>query len=397
MSTPRKTGDVRRDVHATFEARFGAAPDLLVRAPGRVNLIGEHTDYNDGFVLPAAIDRELWIALRARPDRTVLLQSLDYGPGEFSLDGFTHSGDDWIEYVKGVAWVLGEEGRSLSGWEGVLGSDIPIGAGLSSSAALEMAALRAFAAVSDLPWDAKAAALLGQRVENHWMKVNSGIMDQLAVGLGRAGHALLIDCRSLEVEQVPLPAGVSLVVLDTGTRRGLVDSAYNERRAQCEAAARACGVAALRDVDAGALEAVEGLEATARHRARHVVTENARTEEAARVLRSGEVARMGRLMDDSHRSLRDDFEVSTEALDTIVELARGEDGCVGARMTGAGFGGCAIALVEEAHAADFAVRVAEAYREALAHDPEVYVCSAADGVRLLVGTEAEPNDEGGRA
>jgi galactokinase len=383
MNAPPKTGDVRRDVEATFAARFGDAPELLVRAPGRVNLIGEHTDYNDGFVLPAAIDRELWIALRPRPDRRVLVHSLDFGPGEFPLDGLSHGEDAWIEYAKGVAWVLGEEGRSLTGWEGVLGSDIPIGAGLSSSAALEMAALRAFAAVSGFPWEPKEAALLGQRVENHWMKVNSGIMDQLAVGLGRAGHALLIDCRSLEVEPVPLPDGVALVVLDTGTRRGLVGSAYNERRERCEAAARACGVPALRDVDAPTLAAVVGLEATARRRARHVVTENARTLEAARVLRSRDLERMGRLMDESHASLRDDFEVSTEALDTIVDLAGREPGCVGARMTGAGFGGCAIAMVEEGRAAEFARRVADAYRAALDLQPEVYVCRAAEGVEVV--------------
>lgn len=381
-------------IRTTFADVFdGAVPELLVRSPGRVNLIGEHTDYNDGFVLPAAIDRELWIALRPRTDRRVILHSLDYGPGEFSLDGLARTGDAWIEYVKGVAWVLTEEGRALSGWEGVLGSDIPIGAGLSSSAALEMAALRAFAAVSDVPWDPKEAALLGQRVENHWMKVNSGIMDQLAVGLGRAGHALLIDCRSLDVERVPLPEGVALVVLDTGTRRGLVGSAYNERRERCEAAARACGVAALRDVDASGLDAVEALEETARRRARHVVTENARTLEAARVLRSRDLDRVGVLMGDSHASLRDDFEVSTEALDTIVELARGEAGCVGARMTGAGFGGCALAMVEEGLAADFAREVAEAYREALDLQPEVYVCAAADGVGL-VDPPASPGRDG---
>jgi galactokinase len=246
-----------------------------------------------------------------------------------------------------------------------------------------MAALRAFAAVSDVAWDPKAAALRGQRVENHWMNVNSGIMDQLAVGLGRAGHALLIDCRSLEVERVPLPAGVALVVLDTATRRGLVGSAYNERRERCEAAARACGVAALRDVDAAALDAATGLDPTARRRARHVVTENARTLEAADVLRSSDLDRLGSLMGESHTSLRDDFEVSTGALDTIVELARGEPGCVGARMTGAGFGGCAIAVVEEAHAAGFARRVADGYREAFDLEPEVYVCAAADGVGLV--------------
>ena len=382
MSIPQGATDVRREVLANFEGLYGRSPDLLVRAPGRVNLIGEHTDYNDGFVLPAAIDRELWIALRRRTDGQVLARSLDFGEGRFSLEGVSRGEDSWIEYLKGVAWALTKEGHRLSGWEGVLGGDVPIGAGLSSSAALEMAALRAFAAVSGIPWKPKEMALLGQRVENEWIGVNSGIMDQLVVGLGRKYHAVLIDCRSLEVEAVPLPEGVTLVVLDTGTRRGLVGSAYNERRQQCEAAAAGCGAPALRDVDAAMLEAAGGLDPTARRRARHVVTENERTLQAADALSSGDLERLGRLMDQSHASLRDDFEVSTEALDLIVDLARSQPGCLGARMTGAGFGGCAIALVEESRAAELADRVTERYMDALGLQPEAYVCGAADGVSI---------------
>lgn len=391
LSTPQRTRDVRREAETTFRTLYGGPPDLLVRAPGRVNLIGEHTDYNDGFVLPAAIDRELWIALRPRTDLEVRAQSLDFGPGGFSLEGLTPGEDGWIEYLKGVAWVLHEAGHRLTGWEGVLGGDIPIGAGLSSSAALEMAVLRAFTAVSGIPWEPKVAARLGQRVENEWMSVNSGIMDQLVVGLGREGHALLIDCRSLEAEPVPLPAGVTLVVLDTGTRRGLVGSAYNERRQQCEAAAASCGAAALRDVDAAMLEAAEDLEPVTLRRARHVVTENERTLEAADALRAGDLPRLGRLMDESHVSLRDDFEVSTEALDEIVGLARSQPGCLGARMTGAGFGGCAIALVEESRALHLARRVSELYREALDLPPETYVCGAADGVSITGALGDPPN------
>lgn len=383
MSPPTGTGDTRHDVERTFEAVFGSRPDLLIRAPGRVNLIGEHTDYNDGFVLPAAIDRELWIALRPRADERVVLHSLDFGAGEFSLEGLSPGDDGWIEYLKGAAWVLTEKGHRLTGLDGVVGGNIPIGAGLSSSAALEMATMRAFAAVSGIPWEPKEAALLGQRVENHWMDVQSGIMDQLAVGLGRRHHALLIDCRTLDVRAVPVPAGVTLVVLDTGTRRGLVDSAYNERRQQCETAARACGVPALRDVDVGTLESVEGLEPTERRRARHVVSENERTLEAVSALRSGDLDRLGRLMNASHASLRDDFEVSTEALDLIVDLARRQPGCVGARMTGAGFGGCALAIVEESRAAGLARRVSEAYNDACGLQAEAYVCGAADGVGVL--------------
>lgn len=407
MDPARTPTPLRDRVVAAFRERHGRAPELLVRAPGRVNLIGEHTDYNDGFVLPAAIDRELWIALRPRNDRRVVLESLDRGPGGFDLDGVAGAArdlggggpsdaapngtagrapgsaeDGWIEYLKGVAWVLAREGRPLTGWEGVLASQVPIGAGLSSSAALEMAALRAFAALSGGSWDARAAALLGQQVENRWMGVQSGIMDQLAVGLGREDHALLIDCRSLETTPTPLPAGVTLVILDTGTRRGLVGSAYNERREQCEAAARACGVPALRDAGLALLDAAPGLDETTRRRARHVITENARTLEAARALAAGELEAVGALMDGSHASLRDDFQVSTEALDTIVSLAREEEGCVGARMTGAGFGGCAVALVREEGAPAFARRVAERYRAALGLEPEVYVCRAAAGASV---------------
>ena len=384
MSIPQQGAtDLRREVLATFEGLYGGPPDLLVRAPGRVNLIGEHTDYNDGFVLPAAIDRELWMALRSRPGGQVLVHSLDFGEGVFSLEGVSRGEDAWMEYLKGVVWVLTQEGHRLSGWEGVLGGNVPIGAGLSSSAALEMAALRAFAAVSGIPWKPKEMALLGQRVENEWIGVSSGIMDQLVVGLGRENHAVLIDCRTLEVEAVPLPGGVTLVVLDTGTRRGLVGSAYNERRQQCEAAAKGCGAPALRDVDVAMLEAAENLDATARKRARHVVTENERTLQAADALRSGELERLGRLMDQSHASLRDDFEVSTEALDVIVDLARSQPGCLGARMTGAGFGGCAIALVEDSRAAELADRVTERYKETLGLQPEAYVCGAADGVGIV--------------
>jgi galactokinase len=383
MSPPTGTGDTRHDVQSTFEAVFGGRPDLLIRAPGRVNLIGEHTDYNDGFVFPAAIDRELWLALRPRTDERVALHSLDFGAGEFSLEGLSPGDDGWIGYLKGVAWVLTEKGHHLTGWDGVVGSDIPIGAGLSSSAALEMATLCAFAAVSGIPWEPREAALLGQRVENQWMDVQSGIMDQLAVGLGRRDHALLIDCRTLDVRPVPLPAGLTLVVLDTGTRRGLVDSAYNERRQQCETAARACGVPALRDVDLAGLESVGGLEPTVRRRARHVVSENGRTLEAAGALRSGDLDHLGHLMNASHASLRDDFEVSTEALDVIVDLALRQPGCVGARMTGAGFGGCALAIVEEGRASELAHRVGEAYHDALGIQAEAYVCGAADGVGVL--------------
>ena len=369
-----------------FERCCGTSPALVVRAPGRVNLIGEHTDYNDGFVLPMAIDRAVWIALRSRDDQRVVCTSLDlHQTAEFPLAGLTR-GSGWGEYLKGVAWALQEAGHPLQGWEGVLASDVPVAAGLSSSAALEMATARVFAAVSGLLWDATAMAKLGQRAENQWVGVNCGIMDQTISAAGLAGHALLIDCRSLETQPVPLPPETAVVVLDTATRRGLVDSAYNERRAQCEAAARFFGVPALRDVSIAQFEAqAEHLDDLTRHRARHVVTENARTLEAVMAMRQGDAAVMGHLMDASHTSLRDDFEVSSAELNAMVECARQQDGCYGARMTGAGFGGCAVALVRADAAHTFAAAVAACYQAATGITPNVYVCAATNGAEVVGG------------
>ena len=378
--------DVRAAVIAAFEQRFGETPSLIVRAPGRVNLIGEHTDYNDGFVLPIAIDREVWIALRPREDGRVVVYSLDYREGaDFAVDGVERGGRGWVEYLKGVAWGLTEARYPLRGWEGVMGGNVPRGAGLSSSAAVELATERAFAAVSEIPWNPADMALLAQRVENRWIGVQCGIMDQMVVAAGRAGHAILIDCRTLETTPAPLPAGAAIVVLDTATRRGLVDSAYNERREQCEAAARFFGVPALRDVDVADFEArAADLDPVTRRRARHVVTENARTLEAVRAMRDGDLTRLGELMNASHASLRDDFEVTNSALDTIVEIAQSSPGCHGARMTGAGFGGCAVALVDTAHVDDFVARVTARYRAAAGRVPHCYVCNAADGASVEV-------------
>ncbi len=378
---------IRERVVQAFEGRFSVLPSLVVRAPGRVNLIGEHTDYNDGFVLPMTIDRAIWIALRPRDDGEVHAHALDFDEKtSFALDGLERSDAGWAEYLKGVAWSLQEADYGLRGWEGVFAGDVPRGAGLSSSAALELATARAFAAVSDLPWDPKPMARLCQRAENDWVGMRCGIMDQMISAAGRADHALLIDCRSLETEAVPLPPGTVVVVLDTATRRGLVDSVYNERRARCEAAAEALGVQALRDVSVEQLDihAAE-LDEITRRRARHVVTENARTLQAVEAMRQGDAAGMGRLMNASHASLRDDFEVSSEELDAMVACARGEGSCNGARMTGAGFGGCALALVDADAADTFAEAVVVCYREKTGIVPSVYVCKATEGAQVVVG------------
>lgn len=376
---------IRERVVKEFRNHFGALPTAVVRAPGRVNLIGEHTDYNDGFVLPMAIDCAVWIAVRPAAGGAVDVVSLDMGErrsfGLGALD--TPKDEGWLEYLKGTAWALQGAGHTLRPWEGVLAGDVPIGAGLSSSAALELAAARAFAWISELPWDPAAMARLGQQAENQWVGVNCGIMDQMISAAGRADHALLLDCRSLDYRLAPLPAGVAVVILDTGTRRGLVDSAYNERRAQCEAAARAFQVPALRDVGPEQLEQLETrLDATTARRARHVVTENARTLAAAEAMQNGDAEELGRLMDQSHVSLRDDFQVSAAALDTMVELARDQPGCLGARMTGAGFGGCAVALVAADKAKVFAGEVAREYAAATGNEPAVYVCRATDGAAV---------------
>jgi galactokinase len=370
-----------------FRRHFDALPTFVVRAPGRVNLIGEHTDYNDGFVLPMAIDRAVWVALRPRGDRRVVGHSLDlHQTVEFSVEGVRDKGTGWGEYLKGVAWALQEAGYTLQGWEGVVAGDVPIGAGLSSSAALEMATARVFAVTSGLPWDPTVMAKIGQRAENDWVGVNCGIMDQMISAAGVAGHALLIDCRSLETQPVPLPSGTAVVVLDTASRRGLVDSAYNERRTQCEAAARFFGVPALRDVSVAQFQAqAEQLDDVTRRRARHVVTENGRTLRATEAMRRGDAAEMGQLMNASHASLRNDFEVSSDELNAMVACAQRQESCYGARMTGAGFGGCAVALVRADAARAFADAVAASYRATTGIAPNVYICTATNGAEVVRG------------
>jgi galactokinase len=383
--------ELRARVVREFEQRFDAPATFLARAPGRVNLIGDHTDYNDGFVLPMAIDRSVWIALRPRDDRRVVVYSVDFAErAGFDLDAEMSSAltggerKGWIEYVHGVAWSLRDAGYRLGrGWDGVAAGDVPVGAGLSSSAALELATARAFAGLGGVAWEPIAMARLAQRAENEWVGVNCGIMDQLISAAGVAGYALLIDCRSLETRLVHLPPDVAVVVLDTATRRGLVDSAYNERRAQCEAAARFFGVRALRDVDSTVFAARAGeLDPVIRKRARHVVTENERTLAAATALEGGDAEDVGRLMDESHASLRDDFEVSRPELDTMVRLARSHDGCFGARMTGAGFGGCAVALVAGDTAQEFVREVTRRYGTEVGLQPALYVCTASQGASL---------------
>jgi galactokinase len=371
-------------VQSEFLKRFGEKPAFIARAPGRVNLIGEHTDYNDGFVMPLAIDRATWIALRPRTDGKVSLYSIEQDDTlEFDLASFKKDAMSWGEYPKGVAWALQDAGFKLNGWEGVSVCDVPMGAGLSSSASFELAVASAFAAVSQFQWDAPKMALLGQKAENKWVGVNCGIMDQMISAVGKTGHAVLIDCRDLSMRAVPLPAGTAVVIMDTSTRRGLVDSAYNERRAQCEAASALFGVKALRDVTLAAFnERASQLDETTRRRARHVISENERTELAADVMAKGDAIELGQLINQSHTSLRDDFEVSNTQLDQIVEIAQATEGCLGARMTGAGFGGCAVALVRSDAAQKFIETVGPAYQQKSGLVPKIYLCVAAPGAEF---------------
>ncbi|MCY4538858.1 MAG: galactokinase, partial [Chloroflexi bacterium] len=361
-------------------------PAFIVRAPGRVNLIGEHTDYNDGFVFPMAIERATWIALRPRDDNQVLAISPDMNDRRaFALDDLQPPYEPaWIDYLVGVAWSLQERGYLTRGWEGVVSGDVPIGSGLSSSAALELATARAFYEVSGFEWDAAAMALACQAAENAWLGVNCGIMDQMISAAGVADRALLIDCRSLETASAPLPPDTVVVILDTNTRRGLVDSAYNERRDQCEAAARHFGVKALRDVDSELFaEREKQLAPLMRARARHVITENERTLRARDAMNAGDAETLGQLMIASHISLRDDFEVSSPALDAIVDCANAEAACYGARMTGAGFGGCAVALVQADGVETFVGRVGACYRDATGNEPIITVTGAGPGAETV--------------
>jgi len=374
-----------------FSERFWRPVEHVVRAPGRVNLIGEHTDYNDGFVLPVAIERDMMVALAPRADREVNLYSLDFGEAAtFSLDEMRKDEEHaWSNYARGVAQELQQAGVSLVGLDAVTQGNVPIGAGLSSSAAFEVAMALAFILAAGAPLDRVQVALIAQRAENRFVGMQCGIMDQFVSALGQEGHALFIDTRDLSHRAVPLPEGVRVVICDTMTRRGLVGSAYNERRRQCEEAVRILqsvlpGIRALRDVTAGDLARYGHLlPPVVLKRARHVVTENARVLDAIRALEAGRPEEFGRLMDASHASLRDDFEVSSPELNLMVEVARGAPGCLGARMTGAGFGGATVNLVREGQVQAFVEAVGAGYQARTGLKPEITVTRAAAGAGLV--------------
>jgi len=376
---------MKESVIKQFEHTFGEKPSLLIRSPGRVNLIGEHTDYNDGFVFPLAIDYAIWLALTPSTDGTVTVHASSFNEtGSFHIDSIRHTGPDWLEYVKGVAVAMQGQEYSLTGWKGCILSDLPIGSGLSSSAALEIAVVMAFAEVSRFSISPARMALLGQQAENNWVGVKCGIMDQMASACGVADHALFIDCRSLDLEPVPLPRDTLIAILDTGTPRSLASSDYNTRREQCETAARFFNVAALRDVTLEILQDnIKQLDDLVGKRALHIISENDRVLSTVDQLKKGDMNAVGRLFYESHESLRDLYNVSSPELDRMVEAAMNSSGCYGARMTGAGFGGCAVALVKSEVADKFSEQVIRGYQLKTGRQAKIYLTSAVNGAEAI--------------
>ncbi|WP_025120232.1 MULTISPECIES: galactokinase [unclassified Serratia (in: enterobacteria)] len=380
---------LKQHTQALFTEHFGYAPTLTIQAPGRVNLIGEHTDYNDGFVLPCAIDYQTVISGAPRSDRQIRVLAADYEnqQDQFSLDEpiVSHANLRWADYVRGVVKHLQTRDANFGGADLVISGNVPQGAGLSSSASLEVAVGQALQALYQLPLDGVALALNGQEAENQFVGCNCGIMDQLISALGKKDHALLIDCRSLETRAVPMPADIAVVIINSNVKRGLVDSEYNTRRKQCEAAARFFGVKALRDVSPDLFFPIQHeLDPIVAKRARHVITENDRTLAAADALAAGNLKLMGKLMAESHASMRDDFEITVPPIDTLVEIVKnviGDRG--GVRMTGGGFGGCIVALMPLDLVEPVRAAVAQEYpRQTNGLQETFYVCKASQGSGL---------------
>ncbi|MFB9135415.1 galactokinase [Vibrio olivae] len=368
---------------------FGAKPQFLVQAPGRVNLIGEHTDYNDGFVLPCAINYQTVVAASRREDSLVRVVSADYQnqldefdltqPIEFQADKM------WANYIRGVVKCLLERDLTLGGLDLAVSGNVPQGAGLSSSAALEVVIGQTFKELYQLNLSQAEIALNGQKAENEFVGCNCGIMDQLISAEGVENHALLIDCRTLATKPVSMPKELVVVIINSNKQRGLVDSEYNMRREQCEQAAQAFGVPALRDISLAQFELNKAsLSPVVAKRARHVITENARTIEAAKALEEGNIAHLGALMAQSHASMRDDFEITVPEIDTLVEIVQGVIGDQGGvRMTGGGFGGCVVSLVVPELVEAVTSAVAEQYQAATGLKETIYVCQAHTGAGLV--------------
>jgi len=382
---------------AIFQQKFGRPPAFLARAPGRVNLLGEHVDYNDGFVLPAAIDRATYIALSPADSGLTTLWAADFDKqavfSSQTLSAKTQPGGsslpDWARYPAGMMWALGEAGLETPAIDAVFASDVPRGSGLSSSASVEMAFGVAWQRLGGWNLPPMELAKLGQRAENQYVGVNCGIMDQFASACGVENRLLSLDCRSLAWETLALPEGVSIVVADTTVRRKLTSGEYNNRRAACEEAARLLqadlpGIRSLRDVSVADFNRLAvTLPAEVERRARHVVEEIERARQAVPLLQAGNVSRFGDLMNECHMSLRDLYEVSCPELDVMVDVAQSLPGCYGARLTGAGFGGCTVNLVAREQAEAFANVLAAEYESQTGFHPEIYICRASAGAKLI--------------
>lgn len=386
---------MKQQVTQAFRETFGEEPAVIIRAPGRVNLLGEHVDYNEGWVLPAAIDRAVWLAVSPAADDHVTLRALDldeqatFHLSEINPRGASGNPKSWLNYPAGVAWVLQKAGHSLGGLRGVYTSTVPIGAGVSSSAAVEVAFILAWEALSSLSLSGLDRARLGQQVENEYLGLKSGIMDQFASVHGAADHVILIDCRTLRHELIPYPAGTAIVVADSGVRRELAISEYNVRRSQCEEAVELLRpyiphIRTLRDVSTEEFELyAHRLPDLLRRRARHVVEECARVLEGVELLRQGDMAGFGALVRQSHISLRDLYEVSILELNVLAAAAWQVPGCYGARLTGAGFGGCVIAVVREDAAGEVQAMMVDAYQQEFGRRPDVFVCEVSEGASII--------------
>ena len=371
--------------HQVFSDVYGYAPTHTIQAPGRVNLIGEHTDYNDGFVLPCAINYQTVIACARRDDRQVRVIAVDYDNAQDSLsldEPIVRTEEPmWANYVRGVVKHLQKRHADFGGVDMVISGNVPQGAGLSSSASLEVAVGTVLQQLYSLPLDGAAIAVNGQEAENQFVGCNCGIMDQLISALGQKDHAMLLDCRTLGTRPVSMPKDVAVVIINSNFRRNLVGSEYNTRRQQCETGARFFEKPALRDVDLTQFEAAEAkLDPQVARRVRHILTENARTLEAADALSNGDLKRMGELMAESHASMRDDFEITVPPIDTLVEIVKAKIGDRGGvRMTGGGFGGCVVALMPLDLVDQVKAAVEKQYEAKTGIKETFYVCKSTEG------------------
>lgn len=375
------------DKHALtteFSRHYAHSPALVAHAPGRVNLIGEHTDYNGGFVFPAAINFGTWVAASKRDDDSITITAMDYGDqvNQFSLNAIEYDETQgWANYVRGVVKVLKDAMPNVGGANLLVTGNVPQGAGLSSSASFEVALLKALSALYELPLDGVQAALLGQKAENTFVGCSCGIMDQLISAMGKTGNAMLLDCQSLAIEHSPLPSSHQIVIINSNVKRGLVDSEYNLRREQCEQGAAILGVSSLRDATPSMLEnAKPDMPEVVYKRVKHIVTENARTLAASEALKKGDIETVSQAMAESHVSMRDDFEITVAPIDFLVEIINDFIGTSGGvRMTGGGFGGCVVALVPIDNVEAVKQLVADKYHDATGYHADVYVCTATQG------------------